>query len=48
MIQIVLKQNKDKNKNKNKDKDKDKKGAEGEYIFAKSSITHHDFQEETG
>ena len=40
MIQIVLKQN--------KDKDKDKKGAEGEYIFAKSSITHHDFQEETG
>ena len=38
MIQIVLKQNKDKNK----------KGAEGEYIFAKSSITHHDFQEETG
>lgn len=44
MIQIVLKQNKDKDKNKNKDK----KGAEGEYIFAKSSITHHDFQEETG
>ena len=43
MIQIVLKQNKDKDKNKNKDK----KGAEGEYIFAKSSITHHDFQEET-
>ena len=42
MIQIVLKQNKD------KDKDKNKKGAEGEYIFAKSSITHHDFQEETG
>lgn len=38
MIQIVLKQN----------KDKDKKGAEGEYIFAKSSITHHDFLEETG
>ena len=36
MIQIVLKLN------------KDKKGAEGEYIFAKSSITHHDFQEETG
>ena len=25
-----------------------KKGAKGEYIFAKSSITHHDFQEETG
>lgn len=44
MIQIVLKQN----KNKDKDKNKDKKGAEGEYIFAKSSITHHDFQEETG
>lgn len=44
MIQIVLKQNKDKDKNKNKDK----KDAEGEYIFAKSSITHHDFQEETG
>lgn len=44
MIQIVLKQNKDKDKNKNKDK----KGAEGEYIFAKSSITHHDFLEETG
>ncbi len=44
MIQIVLKQNKDKDKN----KDKNKKGAEGEYIFAKSSITHHDFQEETG
>ena len=43
MIQIVLKQNKDKDKNKNKDK----KGAEGEYIFAKSSITHHDFQKET-
>ena len=40
MIQIVLKQN--------KNKDKDKKGAEGEYIFAKLSITHHDFQEETG
>ena len=40
MIQIVLKLNKDKNK--------DKKGAEGEYIFTKSSITHHDFQEETG
>ncbi len=38
MIQVVLKQN----------KNKDKKGAEGEYIFAKSSITHHDFQEETG
>ena len=31
-----------------KDKNKDKKGAEGEYIFAKSSITHHDFLEETG
>ena len=46
MIQIVLKQNKDKDKN--KDKNKNKKGAEGEYIFAKSSITHHDFQEETG
>lgn len=46
MIQIVLKQNKDKDKN--KDKNKDKKGAEGEYIFTKSSITHHDFQEETG
>lgn len=44
MIQIVLKQNKDKDKN----KDKNKKGAEGEYIFAKSSITHHDSQEETG
>lgn len=44
MIQIVLKQNKDKDKN----KDKNKKGAEGEYIFAKSSITHHDFQEEAG
>ena len=44
MIQIVLKQNKDKDKN----KDKNKKGAEGEYIFAKSTITHHDFQEETG
>lgn len=44
MIQIVLKQNKDKDKN----KDKNKKGAEGEYIFAKSSTTHHDFQEETG
>ena len=44
MIQIVLKQNKDKDKN----KDKNKRGAEGEYIFAKSSITHHDFQEETG
>ena len=44
MIQIVLKQN----KNMNKDKNKDKKGAEGEYIFTKSSITHHDFQEETG
>ena len=44
MIQIVLKQNKDKDKN----NDKNKKGAEGEYIFAKSSITHHDFQEETG
>ena len=44
MIQIVLKQNKDKDKN----KDKNKKGAEGEYIFAESSITHHDFQEETG
>ena len=40
MIQIVLKQNKDKNK--------DKKGAEGEYIFAKSSIAHHEFLEETG
>ena len=38
MIQIVLKQN----------KNKDKKGAESEYIFTKSSITHHDFQEETG
>ena len=38
MIQVVLKQNKDKNK----------KDAKGEYIFAKSSITHHDFQEETG
>ena len=36
MIQVVLKQN------------KDKKGAKGEYIFAKSSITHHDFKEETG
>ena len=46
MIQIVLKQNK--NMNKDKNKNKDKKGAEGEYIFAKSSITHHDFQEETG
>ena len=34
MIQVVLKQN--------NYKDKDKKGAEGEYIFAKSSITHHD------
>ena len=45
MIQIVLKQNKDKDKNKNKDKEK--KGAEGEYIFAKSSIPHHDFQKET-
>ena len=44
MIQIVLKQN----KNKEKNKDKNKKGAEGEYIFTKSSITHHDFQEETG
>ena len=44
MIQIVLKQNKDKNK----DKNKYKKCAEGEYIFTKSSITHHDFQEETG
>ena len=44
MIQIVLKQN----KNKDKDKNKNKKGAKGEYIFAKSSITHHDFQEETG
>ena len=42
MIQIVLKQNK--NMNKDKNKNKDKKGAEGEYIFAKSSITHHDFQ----
>ena len=31
MIQIVLKQN----------KNKDKKGAEGEYIFAKSSIIYH-------
>ena len=38
MIQVVLKQNKDKNK----------KGAEGEYIFAKSSITHHDFLKKTG
>lgn len=44
MIQIVLKQNKDKDKNKNKDK----KGTEGEYIFAKSSITYHDFQGKTG
>ena len=46
MIQVVLKQNK--NKNKEKNKVKVKKDAEGEYIFAKSSITHHDFQEETG
>ena len=38
MIQVVLKQ----------DKDKNKKGAEGEYIFAKSSITHHDFLNKTG
>ena len=38
MIQVVSKQNKDKNK----------KGAEGEYIFAKSSITHHDFLNKTG
>ena len=44
MIQVVLKQN----KNKEKNKVKVKKDAEGEYIFAKSSITHHDFQEETG
>ena len=43
MIQIVLKQNKDKDKNKNKVK----KDAEGEYIFAKSAIADHDFQEET-
>ena len=40
MIQVVLKQN--------KYKVKVKKDAEGEYIFAKSSITHHDFKEETG
>ena len=38
MIQVVLKQNKNKNK----------KGAKGEYIFAKSSITHHDFLNKTG
>ncbi len=38
MIQVVLKQNKDKNK----------KDAKGEYIFAKSSITHHDFLNKTG
>ena len=44
MIQVVLKQN----QNKEKNKVKVKKGAKGEYIFAKSSITHHDFQEETG
>ncbi len=25
-----------------------KKGAKGEYIFAKSSITHHDFLKKTG
>ena len=36
MIQVVLKQN------------KNKKGAKGEYIFAKSSITHHDFLNKTG
>ena len=52
MIQVVLKQNKNKEKNKNNNKNKNKvkvkKDAEGEYIFAKSSITHHDFQEETG
>ena len=46
MIQVVLKQNK--NKNKEKNKVKVKKDAEGEYIIAKSSITHHDFQEGTG
>ena len=40
MIQIVLKQN--------KDKDKNKKGAEGEYIFAKSSITHQKKKKKTG
>ena len=38
MIQIVLKQN----------KNKDKKGAEGEYIIAKSSITQQKKKKKTG